>query len=108
MCVYVMCPSYCMPAATSSVLSLQSVSLYLPVIPFYRQSSFSLVHISPPLPTGVQTKSAVAAAMYWPIIPALDDNDDCGAISGMNEWQGKPKYSEETCPSAAMSTTDPT
>jgi hypothetical protein len=25
-----------------------------------------------------------------------------------NEWQGKPKYSEKTCPSAALSTTDPT
>jgi hypothetical protein len=34
--------------------------------------------------------------------------DDCGAVSGMDEWQGKPKYSEETCPSAAPSTTEPT
>jgi hypothetical protein len=25
-----------------------------------------------------------------------------------NDWQGKPKYSEETCPSAALSTTSPT
>jgi hypothetical protein len=32
-----------------------------------------------------------------------DDDDDCGAISGMNEWQGKPKYRERTCP---VSTTD--
>jgi hypothetical protein len=40
--------------------------------------------------------------------PWMIDDDDCGAISGMNEWQGKPKYSEETCPSAALSTTDPT
>jgi hypothetical protein len=24
------------------------------------------------------------------------DGDDCGAISGKNEWQGKPKYSEKT------------
>jgi hypothetical protein len=36
----------------------------------------------------------------------MDDNN-CGAISGRNEWQGKPKYSEETCPSVALSTTDP-
>jgi hypothetical protein len=36
------------------------------------------------------------------------DGDDCGAISGMNEWQGKHNYSERTCPSAAVSTTDPT
>jgi hypothetical protein len=31
---------------------------------------------------------------------------DCGAISGMNEWQGKPKYVEETYTSAALSTTN--
>jgi hypothetical protein len=36
------------------------------------------------------------------------DGDDCGAISGTNEWQGKPEYSEETCRSAALSTTDAT
>jgi hypothetical protein len=29
-------------------------------------------------------------------------------ISGMNEWQGKPKYSEKTSASAALSTTEPT
>jgi hypothetical protein len=36
------------------------------------------------------------------------DGDDCGAVSGMNEWQAKSKYSEETFPSAALTTTDPT
>jgi hypothetical protein len=36
------------------------------------------------------------------------DIGDFGAISGMNNWQGKPKYSEKTCPSAALSTTNPT
>jgi hypothetical protein len=36
------------------------------------------------------------------------DGDDQGAISGMNEWQGKPKYSEKTGPSASLSITDPT
>jgi hypothetical protein len=36
------------------------------------------------------------------------DDDGCGAISGRNGWQGKPKYWEEICPSAALSTTDPT
>jgi hypothetical protein len=35
------------------------------------------------------------------------DGDECEAIAEMNEWQGKPKKSEETCPSAALSTTDP-
>jgi hypothetical protein len=36
------------------------------------------------------------------------DGDDCGAVSRMDAWQGKWKYREETCPSAALSTTDPT
>jgi hypothetical protein len=40
--------------------------------------------------------------------PWMIGADDCGAISGMNEWQRKPKYSEEICPSAAVSTTDRT
>jgi hypothetical protein len=35
-------------------------------------------------------------------------NGDSEAISGMNEWQGKPKYLEEIFPSAVPSTTDPT
>jgi hypothetical protein len=26
----------------------------------------------------------------------------------VNDWQGKPKYSEKSCPSAALSTTNPT
>jgi hypothetical protein len=40
--------------------------------------------------------------------PWMIHAEKCGAISGMNEWQGKMKYSEETCPIAALSTTDPT
>jgi hypothetical protein len=36
-----------------------------------------------------------------------DDYDD-GEIGGMMIWQGKPKHSEITCPSAALSTTKPT
>jgi hypothetical protein len=34
-----------------------------------------------------------------PIVPVPGDYDD---------WQGKPKYLEKTCPSAALSTTNPT
>jgi hypothetical protein len=34
-------------------------------------------------------------------------NDDFRALTGMNEWQGKLKYSEKACLSAALSTTDP-
>jgi hypothetical protein len=35
-----------------------------------------------------------------------DNGDECGAVGG--NWQGKPKYSEKTCSSATMSTTNPT
>jgi hypothetical protein len=45
------------------------------------------------------------AANNRPIVPALGDYDD-GEI--VNDWQGKPKFSEKTCPSAALSTTKPT
>jgi hypothetical protein len=40
--------------------------------------------------------------------PWIIDDDDCGAISGMNEWQGKPQYRGKTCSSVALSTTDST
>jgi hypothetical protein len=40
--------------------------------------------------------------------PWMVDGDDYGAISGMNDWQGKSRCSESTCLSAALSTTDPT
>jgi hypothetical protein len=42
----------------------------------------------------------------WPIVPAPGDYDD--GENRWNDWQGKPKYSEKTCPSAALSTTNPT
>jgi hypothetical protein len=38
--------------------------------------------------------------------PWMIDAKDCGAISGIKEWQGKPKYLEKICPSADVSTTD--
>jgi hypothetical protein len=37
--------------------------------------------------------------------PWMIDGDDCRAVNGMNEWQGIPKYSEETRPSADLSST---
>jgi hypothetical protein len=37
----------------------------------------------------------------------IDDND-CEAISGMNEWEGKLKYSVKTYAHASLSATDPT
>jgi hypothetical protein len=40
--------------------------------------------------------------------PWMIDGNDCGSVSGMNELQRKPKYSEEMRASAALSITDPT
>jgi hypothetical protein len=37
-----------------------------------------------------------------------DDDDECGATGEMNEWQGKPKYSEKAYPSVPLSTINPT
>jgi hypothetical protein len=38
----------------------------------------------------------------------LTDNDNCGAIDGMNDLHGKPKYLEKTYPSAALFATNST
>jgi hypothetical protein len=47
-------------------------------------------------------------AMYWPIVPVPGYCED-GEVGGMKcGWQGKPKYSEKTCPGAILSTTNPT
>jgi hypothetical protein len=47
-------------------------------------------------------------AMYWPTVPVPSDCED-GEVGGMKcGWQGKPKYSEKTCPGAILSTTNPT
>jgi hypothetical protein len=43
----------------------------------------------------------------WPIVqtPVIDEDDFWS--NWLNEnWQGKPKYSEKTCPSATLSTTN--
>jgi hypothetical protein len=46
---------------------------------------------------------------FWPIVPAPDDKWGWLWSNWWNEdWQGKPKYSEKTCPSATLSTTNPT
>jgi hypothetical protein len=47
---------------------------------------------------------------YWPIVPAPDDRLCWLWRNWWNEeWQGKPKFSgEKTCPSATLSTTNPT
>jgi hypothetical protein len=40
---------------------------------------------------------------YWPIVPALNER-----WWWKEDWQEKPKYSEKTCRSATLSTTNPT
>jgi hypothetical protein len=41
-------------------------------------------------------------------VPVPGDCED-GEVGGMKcDWQGKPEYSEKTCPSAILSTTNPT
>jgi hypothetical protein len=48
-------------------------------------------------------------ATYWPIVPAPDDRWWwLWRNWGNEDWQGKPKYSEKTCPSATLSTKNPT
>jgi hypothetical protein len=46
---------------------------------------------------------------YWPIVPAPRDRWWWLWINWwIEDWQGKPKYSEKTCPNATLSTTNPT
>jgi hypothetical protein len=55
-----------------------------------------------------ETESTWYFSHCWPIVPAPDDHS-CLWSSWWNEdWQGKPKYSEKTCPSATLSATNPT
>jgi hypothetical protein len=56
---------------------------------------------------GVQLGPLGTAATNRTVVPAPGDYDD-GEIDGMMIGRGKPKYSEKTCPSAALSTTNPT
>jgi hypothetical protein len=55
------------------------------------------------------TKSTRYCGHFWPIVQAPDDSWGWLWINWWNEdWQGKPKYSEKTCPSTTLSTTNPT
>jgi hypothetical protein len=55
---------------------------------------------------GVQLGPLGTAATSRPIVPAPDDYDD--KTWWNDDWKGKPKYLEKTCPSAALFTTNPT
>jgi hypothetical protein len=37
----------------------------------------------------------------------VGDGDECGAVGGIKDWQGNPKYSEKPWPRAALSNTEP-
>jgi hypothetical protein len=55
------------------------------------------------------TKSAWYCGHFWPIVQAPGDRRGWLWRNWWNEdWQGKPKYSEKTYPSASLSTTNPT
>jgi hypothetical protein len=47
------------------------------------------------------------SATIWPIVPDLDDRRWVWSSQWNENWHGKPKYSEKTCPSATLSTTNP-
>jgi hypothetical protein len=56
-----------------------------------------------------ETESTWYVGHCWPIVPAPDDRWWWLWSSWWNEnWQGKPKYSEKTSPSATLCTTNPT
>jgi hypothetical protein len=58
---------------------------------------------------GVRLRPLGTSATNWPIVPATDDRWWWMCSSRWNEnWQGRPKYSENTCPSATLSSTNPT
>jgi hypothetical protein len=48
------------------------------------------------------------SATSCPIVPAQYDRWWMWISQWSKNWQGKPKYSEKTCPSAILSTTNPT
>jgi hypothetical protein len=58
---------------------------------------------------GLRLSPVGTVATVWPIVPGPDKRWWWLWSSRWNEnWQGKPKYSEITCPSATLSTTNPT
>jgi hypothetical protein len=57
---------------------------------------------------GVRLSKLGTSATNWPIVPAPDDRRFMWSSRCNENWQEKPKYSEKTCPSANLSTTNPT
>jgi hypothetical protein len=67
---------------------------------------FSVIFLIGILWGGVELGPLGTAATNRPIVPAPGDYDD-GEIGGMKFWEGKPKYSKITYPSASLTTTNP-
>jgi hypothetical protein len=57
--------------------------------------------------SGVRLSPLGTSANIWPIVPAPDDRWWVWSSRWNENWQGKPKYSEKTCPIATLSTTNP-
>jgi hypothetical protein len=55
-----------------------------------------------------ETESTWYVRHCWPIVPAPDDRWWLWSSWWNENWQGKPKDSEKPCPSATLSTTNPT
>jgi hypothetical protein len=55
-----------------------------------------------------ETESTWYVSHYLAIVPAPDDRWWLWSSWWNEDWQGKPKYSEKTCPSATVSSTIPT
>jgi hypothetical protein len=56
---------------------------------------------------GVRLNPLGTSATSWPVVPTPDDTWVWSTWWNDN-WQETPKYSEETCPSTTLSTTNPT
>jgi hypothetical protein len=56
---------------------------------------------------GMRLSPLGTSANIWPIVPAPDDRWWVWSSRWNENWLGKPKYSEKTCPSATLSATNP-
>jgi hypothetical protein len=55
---------------------------------------------------GVRLSPFGTSATNWPIVPVPDDRRWTWSSRWNENWQGKPKYSEKTCPSVTFTTTN--
>jgi hypothetical protein len=56
-----------------------------------------------------ETESIWYCGHYWPVVPTQDDRWWLLWSNWWNEdWRGKPNYSQKTCSSATLPTTNPT